>query len=62
MCNLPQSVISIIVADANSEILARLFSEQVVLSFGMVAVIVVDLDSKFLCDFMVICNALDIRF
>ena len=36
--------------------------EQVVLSFGMVAVTVVDTDIKFLGVLMAMCNALDIRF
>ena len=48
MCDLTQFVISILVNDARSEVLAKLFMEQVVLSFGMVAVVVVDADSKFL--------------
>ena len=48
MCALTQFVISIIVDDARSDTLAKLFIEQVVLSFGMVAVVVVNADSKFL--------------
>ena len=36
--------------------------EQVFLYFGMVAVTVVDADSKFLGGFIAMCNALDIRF
>ena len=47
MCDLTQFVISILVDDACSENLGKLFMEQVVLSFGMVAVVVVDADSKF---------------
>ena len=35
--------------------------EQVVLSFGMVAVIIVDTDSKFLGVFEAMCTALDIE-
>ena len=59
MCDLTQFVISILVDDARSEILAKLFMEQVVLSFGMVAVVVVDADSKFLHLFQEMCSKLD---
>ena len=62
MCNLTQLVISIIVDDACSEILAKLFIEQVVLSFGMVAVVVVDADGKFLSLFENMCLALGFIF
>ena len=62
ICDLTQFVIPIVVADPNAEILAKLFMEQVVLSFGMVAIVVVDADSKFLGVFMVMCKALDIWF
>ena len=48
MCDLTQFVISIIADDTCSDILSKLFMEQVVLSIGMVAVVVVDADSKFL--------------
>ena len=61
MCDLTQFVISILVKEATSETLAELFMEQVVLSFGMVAVIVVDADSKFLGAFQAMCTALDIE-
>ena len=47
MCDLTQFVISILVNDTRSEIIGKLFMEHVVLSFGMVAVVVVDTDSKF---------------
>ena len=57
MCDLTQFVISIIVKDANSMNLGKLFMEQVVLSFGMVAVVVVDADSKFLHFFKDMCGA-----
>ena len=62
MCDLTQFVISIIVDDARSEILAKLFMEQVVLSFGMVAVVVVDADGKFLSLFEKMCSALGFIF
>ena len=62
MCDLTQFVVSTLVDDATSENLARLFMENVVLSFGMVAVVVVDADSKFLNDFKTMCDVLKITF
>ena len=51
MCDLTQFIVSIIVSDAHSESLGKLFMEQVVFSFGIVAVVVVNADSKFLALF-----------
>ena len=48
MCDLTQFVISILVDNASSKNLGKLFMEQVVLSFRTVAVVVVDDNSKFL--------------
>ena len=62
MCDLTQFVISILVKDARAESLAKLFMELVVLSFGMVAVIVVDADSKFLHLFKEMCLLLGFIF
>ena len=62
MCDLTQFVISILVQEARSENLAKLCMEQVVFSCGMVAVVVVDADSKFLDLFKAMCVALDIVF
>ena len=59
MCDLTQFVVSILVSDATSENLAKLFMEQVVFNFGMVAVVVVDADSKFLSLFKDMCLTLD---
>ena len=61
ICNLTQFLISIIVSDAHSEPLGKLFMEQVVFSFGMVAVIVVNADSKFLGLFTEMCNTLGLK-
>ena len=61
MCDLTQFIISIIVKEANSMNLGKLFMEQVVLSFGMVAVVVVDADSKFLHSFKEMCKRLNIN-
>ena len=62
MCDLTQFVVSILVSDATSENLAKLFMEQVVFTFGMVAVVVVDADSKFLSLFKDMCLKLDFIF
>ena len=51
MCDLTQFVVSVVVSDENAERISKLFMEHVVLTFGMVAVIVVDADSKFLSTF-----------
>ena len=59
MCDLTQFLISILVYESTSETLAELFMEHVVLSFGMMAVVVLDVDSKFLSTFKAICLALD---
>ena len=61
MCDLTQFFIFIIVKEANSMNLGKLFMEQVVLSFGMVAVVVVDADSKFLHFFKDMCKQLNIK-
>ena len=44
MCDLTQLIVSILVTEATSEMLGTLFMEQVVFTFGMVTVIVVDAD------------------
>ena len=49
-------------SDATSENLAKLFMEQVVFTFVMVAVVVVDADSKFLSLFKDMCLKLDFIF
>ena len=48
MCDLIQFIVSILVKDVTAKILGRLFMEQVFFTFGMVAVVVIDTDSKFL--------------
>ena len=62
MCDLTQFVVSILVSDATSENLAKLFMEQVVFTFGMVAIVVVNTDSKFLSLFKYMCLKLDFMF
>ena len=62
MCNFTQFAFLIIAKDTYSEDLPSLFMKQVVLSFGMVSVVVVDADSKFFQIYKEICTALDIKF
>ena len=62
MCDLTQFVVSSLVEDATSTVLAKLFMEDVVLNFGIVAVVVVDADSKFLGTFKDMCSILKIQF
>ena len=60
MCDLTQFIVSIVIKEAPSENLAIFFTENNVLSFGMVAVVVVD--SKILSLFEEICKTLEIIF
>ena len=62
MCDITQFFISILVDDASSKNLGKLFMEQVVLSFGIVAVVVVDANRKFLNLFQDMYQRLDFIF
>ena len=62
LCDMTQFVISIIAENPIASLSAKLFSEQVVFTFGMVAVIVVDDDSKFKKEFQLMCDILKITF
>ena len=62
MCDLTQFIISSIAKSTTAESLATLFMEEVVLSFGMVAILVVDADSRFLGAFEAMCKILRITF
>ena len=62
MCDLTQFVISTIVTNPNSTKLAQLFMEQVLLSYGMCSVVVVDADSKFRATVKDMCAKLKIMF
>ena len=62
MCDLTQFMISILIKDTRAENLAKLFMEQVVFSFGMIVVVVVDTDNKFLQLFKEMCLKLDLIF
>ena len=58
MYNLKQFIVSILVTEANSEMLGKLFMEQVIFTFGIVAVVVVDANRKFLHLFEEMCKVL----
>ena len=62
MRDLTQFVISILVSDTRADIWAKLLMEQVVFSFGILAVIVVDANNKFLQVLKEICIKLDFIF
>ena len=58
MCDLTQFIVSCILIDKRSEALSKIFIEQVILTFGMVAVVVVDANSLFRSTFEAICKLL----
>lgn len=62
MCDLTQFVVSSIVENPTAAELARVFMDQVLLSFGMCAVVVVDADSKFKSAFEDMCKKLGLLF
>ena len=62
MCDLTKFIVSSIITDIKSEVLAKLFVEEVVLSFEMVDVVVVDSDSRFRGEFQEICKTIQITF
>ena len=56
MCDLTQFIVSSLVEDATSTILAQLFMETVILNFG--TVVALNADSKFLGNFKAMCSIL----
>jgi len=60
ICDLTQFVISTIVTDPTSSSLAKVFMEHVVLSYVMVAVVIVNVDSKIHGTFSTMCGLLNI--
>ena len=58
ICNLTQFIVSCILIDIRSEVPSKISMEQVVLTCGMVALVVVDADSRFQSTFEVICKLL----
>ena len=62
MCDLTQFIVSCILIDTRSEALSKIFIEQVILTFGMVAVVVVDADNRFRSTFEAMCKLLKLTF
>ena len=62
MCDMCQFVISIPIKNMSASYLARLFMEQVLLKFGICAVVVIDDGSTFRGLFEEMCSLLKIRF
>ena len=62
MCDLTQFVVSIPVSNITAANLAQVYMEQVVLTFGISAVIVVDDGSTFKGTFRAMCEALKLTF
>ena len=54
MCDLTQFIVSCILIETRSEALSKKNTEQVILTFVMIAVAVVDVDSRFRSTFEVI--------
>ena len=62
MCDLTQFIASSLVYDPNAAVLAEVFMTEIVFSFSMVAMIVVDADNKFRGVFEDACNRSKITF
>ena len=62
MCDISQFVVSSATTDITAANLAQLFMKDVVLSFGMCSVVVVDDGSTFKHVFKLMCNALSITY
>ena len=62
MCDLTQFVVSSIVKNPDAALLAKTFMEDVILTFGICAVVVVDSDSKFKSTFEDMCTKLNLMY
>ena len=62
MCDLIQFIVSCIMIDTRSEALSKIFMEKIILTFGMVAVVVMDADSRFRSTFEAMCKLLKLTF
>ena len=62
MCYLTQLVVSNITTETHTEHLTKLFMENYILLFGMVAILVINADSRFKNVFKDICAALGIIY
>ena len=58
MCDLIQFIVSCLTTTTTAEALGKLFMEDVVLTFGMVAIVGVDADSRFRGTFEAMCKIL----
>ena len=58
MCDLTQFIVSCLTTTTTAEALGKLFMEDVVLTFGMVAIVVVDAGSRFRGTFEAMCKIL----
>ena len=62
MCDLNQFIVSCILIDTRSEALSKNIMEQVILTFGMAVVVVMDADSRFRSTFEAMCKLLKLTF
>ena len=62
MCDLTHFIISSIIKDTKAESLANFFMKEVVLSFFIIAVVVVDADIRFRGAFGEMCKFFQIKF
>ena len=62
MCDLTQFIVSCILIDTRSEALSNNIMERVILTFDMVAVVVVDADGHFRSTFEAMCKILKLAF
>ena len=62
MCDFTQFIVSCIITDTQAVAFIKIFMEQVVLNFGMVAVVVVDVDGRFRNTFEAMCKILKLIF
>ena len=62
MCDLTQFIVSCILSDTNLNALSKIFTEQVVLNYYMVTIVVVDADSMFENTFKAMCRILKLIF
>lgn len=62
MCDLTQFLVSSVVINPDAALLAKTFMEDMILTFGICAVVVVDSDSKFKSVFKDMCNKLNLMY
>ena len=62
MCDFTQFIVSCILIDTRSDNLSKFVMEQMLLTCDMVAVAVVDADSRFRSTFKAMCKLLELKF